>query len=1088
MEPPYKRMKLNDGDAEEETIDDELAMTPSQFDALQDPLYELDKGRAKAVTKLKSTFEHIFAKYERDFTDTGDEIDLETGEITINNGHLESMSDRNEDGFRSDDDGESVSPVGEKTPGEQPGDRFQATTASGSIGPESSNPWNDPFESDHSFTSLAMAPSPFGAPPPFSLGPTFPSAQPTDPAWQSPDVPVSLFRDNLGYRNQFMGYPGSLEYNSFGQVRIRSSYRDVFGHRAPRKFMTAKSFARKALHATSSDETEATETEDDDVLLSNLPPLPAPIPVPAAAAKAQSPTVGDSGTDTATSSVDENVSRDKESLANKIPRKRGRPRKSTTGAVPPTTNRRATSSEEGAPARGRGDLKPAPERSTSPQSLRENSSRPQSPARDLSPDKEVSHSQAEEREPFSQDAGEPDMGHRRSARAKKQTDFYGRTPTPRKDGSKQKVAGSVRDSNKNAAEKLVDHKTNAMLESIERSPILGAVEPSHNEEAPDQISDSGLYLKWDQQMSTLENEAAGPSSIKNSTTNIGQSERHRFSKLLSDRQDATEEDQDTNPSALNNGAHEAENQNAAIGPTRDLLPNGVGPFEAPLASDIGDKVQMCSGAVGSGTQCDTAGSDIDSESTDTNSAIPVERTIERESVTTPTTDEYLTANSSGSQRGRRTRTPVSVSEAAPSMETAVSAPTPESLVQASITPPKTRALKSRERSPVLGSEAAPGPLQEVVNYSNSDKGNRARDTGDKHDKDNMLLTSTAAPKQRQRRQSLVVVLPPLQKHAGPLSMQKETTFYPAAKTDEVPSKKPPTGHQSEQELATQKLKKPPTPKTPRRNRGPQDAGGSTSTITASGTGGRGQRRASKTVGATPPSVSSTSSYATSLAARYPHLSKSAKRISLSSLVPDDPDDEDEPAMNVLTPTSIASTSPTLPSFSSPSAARFRARLSSSVSRSRSGTPSLMSMTPRRPGGGIGVRLFGPNPPATDSGHGNAHRSFSPSSSGGPRQRTTTFGGGAQSSPLGGARGTPRSTLGTMATTATDMETPSRRAEKKPVLGGRRHAWEVEGEQEEDDEEEEGGEATLVLTPGGTARRCGVDGFACERAFCFTCCG
>ena len=103
MEPPTKRIKLHDNGVEEEN-DDELAMTPSQFDAYQDPLYELDKGRAKAATRLKSTFEHIFQKYEKDFTDTGDEIDLETGEIIINNGHLESMRDGNEDGFRSDGD------------------------------------------------------------------------------------------------------------------------------------------------------------------------------------------------------------------------------------------------------------------------------------------------------------------------------------------------------------------------------------------------------------------------------------------------------------------------------------------------------------------------------------------------------------------------------------------------------------------------------------------------------------------------------------------------------------------------------------------------------------------------------------------------------------------------------------------------------------------------------------------------------------------------------------------------------------------------------------------------------------------------
>ena len=215
MEPPTKRIKLHDNGVEEEN-DDELAMTPSQFDAYQDPLYELDKGRAKAATRLKSTFEHIFQKYEKDFTDTGDEIDLETGEIIINNGHLESMRDGNEDGFRSDgdDDDESVSSADERAKG-----------TSDAIGKKASDPWDDPFGAGHTLSSLSMSPGPFGAPPPFSLDSALPSAQAADPTWQAPDIPESLLRDSHGFRNQFMGHPGSLEYNSFGQVRIRSPFR-----------------------------------------------------------------------------------------------------------------------------------------------------------------------------------------------------------------------------------------------------------------------------------------------------------------------------------------------------------------------------------------------------------------------------------------------------------------------------------------------------------------------------------------------------------------------------------------------------------------------------------------------------------------------------------------------------------------------------------------------------------------------------------------------------------------------------------------------------------------------------------------------
>ncbi|OQO00329.1 hypothetical protein B0A48_13676 [Cryoendolithus antarcticus] len=52
---------------------------------------DLQQVRRKNDSKLKSRFEHIFAKYEKDFTGVGDEIDLDTGEIIVDNGHLESM-------------------------------------------------------------------------------------------------------------------------------------------------------------------------------------------------------------------------------------------------------------------------------------------------------------------------------------------------------------------------------------------------------------------------------------------------------------------------------------------------------------------------------------------------------------------------------------------------------------------------------------------------------------------------------------------------------------------------------------------------------------------------------------------------------------------------------------------------------------------------------------------------------------------------------------------------------------------------------------------------------------------------------------
>jgi hypothetical protein len=52
---------------------------------------DLARNRRANDARLKSRFEHIFAKYGKDFDGVGDEIDLETGRIIVNNGHIERM-------------------------------------------------------------------------------------------------------------------------------------------------------------------------------------------------------------------------------------------------------------------------------------------------------------------------------------------------------------------------------------------------------------------------------------------------------------------------------------------------------------------------------------------------------------------------------------------------------------------------------------------------------------------------------------------------------------------------------------------------------------------------------------------------------------------------------------------------------------------------------------------------------------------------------------------------------------------------------------------------------------------------------------
>ncbi|KZL84701.1 myb-like dna-binding domain protein [Colletotrichum incanum] len=107
MEPPAKRSRVGSsplGLQSKGDEDDELNYEPDEVSQMRDPGYQLEQSRAFAAFKLKSTFEHIFQKYERDFTGIGDEIDLRTGKIITNNGHLERMRNERDTGISDEDE------------------------------------------------------------------------------------------------------------------------------------------------------------------------------------------------------------------------------------------------------------------------------------------------------------------------------------------------------------------------------------------------------------------------------------------------------------------------------------------------------------------------------------------------------------------------------------------------------------------------------------------------------------------------------------------------------------------------------------------------------------------------------------------------------------------------------------------------------------------------------------------------------------------------------------------------------------------------------------------------------------------------
>lgn len=89
-------------DINSEIEEDDFIVDDENDDAFYEPGYdpdqELQQKRARLDYKLKSTFESIFEKYGKNFDGIGDEIDLYTGEILVDNGHLKAMQDERDAG------------------------------------------------------------------------------------------------------------------------------------------------------------------------------------------------------------------------------------------------------------------------------------------------------------------------------------------------------------------------------------------------------------------------------------------------------------------------------------------------------------------------------------------------------------------------------------------------------------------------------------------------------------------------------------------------------------------------------------------------------------------------------------------------------------------------------------------------------------------------------------------------------------------------------------------------------------------------------------------------------------------------------
>ncbi|KUI58142.1 hypothetical protein VP1G_05433 [Cytospora mali] len=203
MEPPTKRQRVGLGSTATQEDEDELDFDPKELNQRRDPAFQLEQARDRAAYKLKSRFENIFAKYERDFTGVGDEIDLRTGQVVVDNGHLESMRSVKDTGDGEEDDEDSEQEEerimhGEKVAGSIPSDAVMRkdpwAVAGASLNRSSLSPMmgGPPRLSSMMFTggnAFMTPPRSFDS---FDSG----ASLSLDPTWQAPDLPRSAFLGN----------------------------------------------------------------------------------------------------------------------------------------------------------------------------------------------------------------------------------------------------------------------------------------------------------------------------------------------------------------------------------------------------------------------------------------------------------------------------------------------------------------------------------------------------------------------------------------------------------------------------------------------------------------------------------------------------------------------------------------------------------------------------------------------------------------------------------------------------------------------------------------------------------------------------
>ncbi|KAJ5802114.1 uncharacterized protein N7503_004564 [Penicillium pulvis] len=179
MERPAKRQRLSLPSGSPEEVTEE---------------WDLQAARAQNDMRLKSIFEGIFSKYGKDFTDVGDEIDLQTGKIVVDNGHLSGMREEVDIGDErarawlyeddlSEDDAEEHDIDERQEPSMQSHSQDEVPCSSGADD-QTASAWAS--TAHHQLAEIDNKPvvQSYNAPDRFENDP------PLDPVWQAPELPA----------------------------------------------------------------------------------------------------------------------------------------------------------------------------------------------------------------------------------------------------------------------------------------------------------------------------------------------------------------------------------------------------------------------------------------------------------------------------------------------------------------------------------------------------------------------------------------------------------------------------------------------------------------------------------------------------------------------------------------------------------------------------------------------------------------------------------------------------------------------------------------------------------------------------------